>query len=100
MGRSRELPCHFSFPRCAPAPAHTHDEYEASELRVESGTPPDELEARLRSLGVLRAKGFVRTPDGTRVVQVVGSRFALEVPPGAVADELLDRIVIVRRADG
>ena len=82
------------------APAHTHDEYEASELQVEPGTSPAALEARLRALGVLRAKGFVRTPDGPRVVQVVGARFALEAPAGAVPDELLDRLAIVRRVDG
>ncbi len=83
--------------RAEPRP-HSHEEFEASELLVESGIEPATLTARVEALGALRAKGYVETSEGPRLVQGVGPRVQLSevaVPPRA---ELLGRLVVIRRA--
>ncbi len=83
--------------RAAPRP-HSHEEFEWSELSVESGIEPATLTARVEALGALRAKGYVETSEGPRLVQGVGPRVQLSevaVPPRA---ELLGRLVVIRRA--
>ena len=76
---------------------HQHDTFTAQEIRVEEGIEPDVLSARLRRLGALRAKGFVQTAHGLRLVQGVGRRFELAevslLPPAA----LLGRVVVITR---
>jgi len=87
--------------RSGPAPevpGHTHEHYETEEVRVEEGLPAAELEARLADLGVLRAKGFVRTAEGPRLAQVVGRRVELTPPDTPVPDDLWGRLVLIRRA--
>jgi cobalamin biosynthesis protein CobW len=79
---------------------HAHDAFESEELAIAAGVEPDALAGRLRALDVLRAKGFVETADGLRLVQVVGPHVALEpvrTPPPA---ELVGRVVVVRRTAG
>ena len=77
---------------------HQHERFDAQEIRVEDGVEPDVLTERLRRLGALRAKGFVQTAHGLRLVQGVGRRIELaEVtlsPPAA----LLGRVVIITRS--
>lgn len=76
---------------------HRHESFLAYELAVEDGVKPDTLIERLRNLGMLRGKGFVRTSDGLRLVQGVGRRIELTElqfsPPAA----LIGRIVIITR---
>jgi cobalamin biosynthesis protein CobW len=89
--------------RADPAAASAHDGHEhecfATEvLEVRSGVAESELLARIRALGALRAKGFVRTRDGLRLLQGVGPRIELaevQAPPHA---ELIGRVVAIRRA--
>jgi cobalamin biosynthesis protein CobW len=84
----------------AAARPHHHEMFEAAELSVEDGIAPEALLERLRGLGMLRAKGFVRTTQGIRLVQGVGRRLELTealVPPPAA---LLGRVVIIRRKAG
>jgi cobalamin biosynthesis protein CobW len=79
-------------------PAHQHDMFQAQEISVAEGIEPEVLRARLRRLGVLRAKGFVQTSQGLRLVQGVGRRLELlEVilPPPAA---LLGRVVVITRS--
>ena len=80
-------------------PAHQHDMFQAQEISVEEGIEPDVLSERLRRLGALRAKGFVQTSQGLRLVQGVGRRIELvEVtlrPPPA----LLSRVVVITRSE-
>ena len=45
----------------------------------------------------LRAKGFVRTAKGIRVVQGVGPRIELSAPKTPVPEELVGRVVVIRR---
>jgi cobalamin biosynthesis protein CobW len=79
-------------------PPHQHDTFHAQEISVEEGIEPDVLSERLRRLRVLRAKGFVRTSQGLRLVQGVGRRIELTevtlLPPPA----LLGRVVVITRS--
>jgi cobalamin biosynthesis protein CobW len=87
--------------RRGPAPEarpHHHEHFESSEWNPEDGISCAELEARLTSEGLLRAKGFVKTDEGTRLVQVVGRRVEITEPPEQPPTELLGRIVLIRRA--
>lgn len=87
--------------RADPGAEAAHDEHEhfATEvLEVRSGVAGSELVARIRELGALRAKGFVNTCDGLRLLQGVGPRVELsevQTPPHA---ELVGRVVTIRRA--
>ncbi|RIL03095.1 MAG: hypothetical protein DCC71_15525 [Proteobacteria bacterium] len=83
--------------RAAPPHAHAHAAYVAETLAIEPGVSADALVARLRALGAVRAKGFVETDAGTRLVQGVGRR--VELSPAPEADPaLLGRLVVIRPA--
>jgi cobalamin biosynthesis protein CobW len=79
-------------------PPHQHDMFHAQEISVEEGIEPGVLSERLRHLGTLRAKGFVQTSQGLRLVQGVGRRIELAevtlLPPPA----LLGRVVVITRS--
>ena len=79
-------------------PPHQHDMFHAQEIPIEDGIEPDVLSERLRRLGTLRAKGFVQTSQGLRLVQGVGRRIELTevtlLPPPA----LLGRVVVITRS--
>lgn len=77
---------------------HHHEQFETSEWRSPFGITPAALEAELIQPGLLRAKGFVETSDGLRLVQVVGRRVELSEPDGPVPKALLGRVVLIRRA--
>jgi hypothetical protein len=49
----------------------------------------------------LRAKGFVATDEGLRLVQGVGARLELSEPDVSPPAELVGRVVVIRkRVDG
>lgn len=77
---------------------HHHDEFVAEEFSVAEGVEPNVLLERVRALAPLRAKGFVISSEGPRILQGVGPRIELSkldfVPPA----ELLGRIVVIRRS--
>ena len=79
---------------------HLHEDFDSEERRVAAGITPSELESSLQQPGILRAKGFVETSDGLRLVQVVGRRFELTEPDSDPPAELINRIVVIRRASG
>jgi cobalamin biosynthesis protein CobW len=83
--------------RPEPSP-HQHDMFHAQDISVEDGIEPEVLSERLRRLGALRAKGFVQTSQGLRLVQGVGRRIELTavtlLPPPA----LLGRVVVITRS--
>ncbi len=87
-----------------PAAARTHDHhheaFESTEIAIERGLDPEAVCERVRSLGALRAKGFVETSSGVRIVQGVGSRVELSEIHSAPPAELLGRVVVVRRSGG
>jgi cobalamin biosynthesis protein CobW len=83
-----------------PAPrahAHAHESFRHETIEVEAGVAPAALVARLRALGALRAKGWVETAEGARLVQGVGRRIELSPgsPPGP---EWAGRVVVIRRS--
>jgi len=78
-------------------PPHSHEHFETEELAVDPGVGEEALLARLEGLGALRAKGFVETDRGLRVVQGVGARIELEEPPEPPPAELIGRVVVIRR---
>ncbi|MBW1882835.1 MAG: hypothetical protein JRJ58_04860 [Deltaproteobacteria bacterium] len=83
----------------APPPTpHRHEHFETSEWAPEAGISCDALEARFAGLDLLRAKGFVETDEGLRIVQVVGRRFEISVPSETPPPELVGRVVLIRRA--
>jgi G3E family GTPase len=82
------------------APAeHRHEAFASEELVVEKGVAAAELVARIRALGALRAKGFVDTAEGPRLVQGVGDRIELSAITGPPPEDLMGRVVLIRRAD-
>ena len=81
----------------AAPPPHSHEHFETEELTVEPGVSEDALLERLEGLGALRAKGFVETDRGLRIVQGVGARIELEEPREPPPPELLGRVVVIRR---
>ena len=84
-------------PHPEPLP-HQHDMFYAQEISIEAGIEPDVLSERLRHLGTLRAKGFVQTSQGLRLVQGVGRRIELTevtlLPPPA----LFGRVVVITKS--
>jgi cobalamin biosynthesis protein CobW len=76
---------------------HHHEAFETEELEVEPGVVPDALLARLEGLGVLRAKGFVETASGPRLVQGVGARIELDEVAEPPPPELLGRVIVIHR---
>jgi cobalamin biosynthesis protein CobW len=86
--------------RSGPAPAsqpHHHEAFEAVEHRIEAGISPAALETWLAQPELLRAKGFVETSEGPRLVQVVGRRIEVTQPDEAPAPEMLGRLILIRR---
>jgi cobalamin biosynthesis protein CobW len=79
-----------------PTPHH-HESFVAYELAVEEGIDSDALIERLRNLGMLRGKGFVRTAQGVRLVQGVGRRIELTEPQFSPPAALVGRVVVITR---
>ena len=76
----------------------THEQFATEELRFEPGSSIEAVRAQLERSDVLRAKGFVCTAEGVRLVQVVGRRIELEAVDRDPDPELLGRVVVIRRA--
>jgi len=79
-------------------PPHSHEQYRTEEIAVETGIDPDALVQRFAQSGALRAKGFVHTSAGVRLLQGVGSRIELKQVEGDAPKDLVGRVVVVRRA--
>jgi cobalamin biosynthesis protein CobW len=76
---------------------HSHAHFAAEELVLQAGLTCKEVIARLRGLGALRAKGFVATREGLRLVSGVGARLDLSSVDTAPPPELVGRVVVIRR---
>jgi G3E family GTPase len=77
--------------------SHGHEHFTAREITL--GGDVDAIADELRKLGALRAKGFVQTTQGIRLVQGVGSRIHLTPVPEPPRPELIGRVVIIERTD-
>ena len=78
---------------------HSHEDFETEVWQVPQGLDADELRLRLSQPGLLRAKGFVRVGSEIQLVQVVGRRIEIHPSSQVVEPELLDRLVLIRRAN-
>jgi hypothetical protein len=74
---------------------HQHEAFATYELPVRVGVESEALVADVRRLGALRAKGFVHTAQGLRLVQGVGRRIELSAPTTMPPEALIGRIVVV-----
>ena len=82
--------------RAAHAP-HSHEAFESDVLELEPGLRSDTILRRIASEGALRAKGFVATDAGTRVVQGVGARIEIAPTDAVPPPDLIGRVVLIRR---
>jgi cobalamin biosynthesis protein CobW len=73
-----------------------HDAFVAETVGFEDGIDEGVLRDRLRALGSVRAKGFVRTAQGLRLVQGVGRRIEITPAPASETAEV-GRVVVIRR---
>ena len=76
---------------------HHHEQFETSEWNPEKGIRLTDVEARFERAGLLRAKGFIESDEGLRLVQVVGRRVEISTPTEAPPPELVGRVVQIRR---
>jgi cobalamin biosynthesis protein CobW len=76
---------------------HQHEAFTTYELAVPEGIEPAALIEQLSHLGALRAKGFVRTAQGLRLVQGVGRRIELKEPLVPPPEALIGRVVVIAR---
>lgn len=78
------------------AAPHHHDEWESFEVHFDGPTDEATVAAIVQSHNAVRAKGFVQTVEGPRLVQGVGRRLEL-VETTPVEPSLLGRVVVIRR---
>ena len=76
---------------------HTHEAFESQELTFPSHITPEQLLEQLQPLQTLRIKGIVNTSEGPKLVQGVGPRIDLSAPPSQFPQEILGRLVAIRR---
>jgi len=76
---------------------HTHEAFEAQELFFSESITPGQLINDLQRLQALRIKGIVNTSEGPKLVQGVGPRIDLFPPPSQFPQEILGRLVAIRR---
>ena len=81
-----------------PLRPHHHEQFATGEWRPPAGIACSVLRSELAARDLLRAKGFVVTDEGLRLVQVVGRRVEIEPPPEPPPAALVGRIVTIQRA--
>jgi len=84
--------------RTAVPPPHRHDAFRQRVLELEPGLAPGAVVERVRAEGAVRAKGFVETAEGVRLVQGVGRRVELSARP-CPDPALVGRVVVISRAE-
>lgn len=80
------------------APPHHHEHFRTEEWNPPAGLPTAEIERRLEGADLLRAKGFLETAEGLRLVQLVGRRVEITEPEEAPPEALIGRVVLIGRA--
>ena len=76
---------------------HDHDRYLAEELSFAAGIGEDDVRRDLESRAALRAKGFVLTAAGLRLVQGVAGRVEFSEPRAEPPPALVGRVVVIER---
>jgi len=76
---------------------HTHEAFEAQEVSFPDNITPEQLIEQLQPLQALRIKGIVNTSEGQKLVQGVGPRIDLSAPPANLPQDMIGRLVAIRR---
>ena len=76
---------------------HTHEAFEAQEVSFPDNITPEHLIEQLQPLQALRIKGIVNTSEGQKLVQGVGPRIDLSAPPENLPQDMIGRLVAIRR---
>ncbi len=76
---------------------HQHERFTTTELAFEGPISSATVRERIAAQGAIRAKGFVQTEDGLRVVQGVGPRIELSAPSRPVPEALIGKVVVIHR---
>ena len=76
---------------------HGHDRFDSVVRLFPDVVDEAEFIAGIVAEDAIRAKGFVRTKDGIRVVQGVGARIELVEPRVPVREDLVGKVVVIRR---
>ena len=76
---------------------HTHEAFESQELSFSANITPEDLIQQLQPLDALRIKGIIHTSEGPKLVQGVGPRIDLSAPPANFPQEIIGRLVAIRR---
>jgi len=87
--------------RSGPAPGphpHHHESFDTEIWNVPDGMKEAEIETVLSDTRLLRAKGFVETENGSRLLQLVGRRVEWSEPEFTPDPKQVGRIVLIRRA--
>jgi cobalamin biosynthesis protein CobW len=79
------------------AHSHAHDEYLCEEIAFEAGIRGEAVQRALEERAALRAKGFVETDEGVRIVQGVAGRIELSKPHDPPPAHLVGRVVVIER---
>jgi cobalamin biosynthesis protein CobW len=84
--------------RRAAGEPHSHEAFESDVLEFEPGLRADTILRRIAGEGALRAKGFVATDAGLRIVQGVGARIEIAPAEAEPPADLVGRVVVIRRS--
>lgn len=76
---------------------HVHEHFASEVVAVDAGAGEEAVVDRFRALGALRAKGFVDTAAGLRLLQGVGARVQLHAVATPPPDSLRGKVVVIRR---
>ena len=79
---------------------HSHEMFHSRMLSFPGVIDPTTVLDGLRALAPIRAKGFLRTADGVRVLQGVGDHLTLEIPAVEPPETLIGTVVVIEKADG
>ncbi len=86
-----------AYPRGETHHHHSHADFTSQEVGFAEGIAASEVETVLAARAALRAKGFVSTSEGLRLVQGVAGRIELTVPTTAPPAHLIGRVVVIER---
>ncbi len=78
---------------------HHHEAFSTEIWDTPAGASEAQIEEELTQEGLLRAKGFVETEHGTRLVQLVGRRIEWTSVDSPLDSRQLGHIILIRRSD-
>lgn len=80
--------------------AHSHEMFTSRSLTFPGVVDGEDVLRTIAALAPIRAKGFIRTADGVRVVQGVGEALSLSVPAVPPPESLVGMVVVIDKGAG